>query len=448
MSGAFDLFHHAHYKALKTASSLGDTFIVQVDGDLLVKKRKGAERLYLAESERAEIIASLEFVDYVFISNLPAENKITLKSVNPNIFIRAILPQELDQERIRREIILMKKIPRGKIVWLKQTSEISTTKLLSVVDKAKDNVINNRIQISIGIAAYNAQENIKQLLDSLLRQKKIKNVAEIIIHSDGSTDNTVEIVRQIKSDVIKIIDSEKRTGFAGSVEAILRRASSEVVILLNDDIKITDSQFIEKLIEPFTKEPNIGLISGNPQPLPAKTFVEKAVISSFRAYEEMGINLRNGHNHFTCDGKVLVLSRRLIDSLAFPSDYKQIGNVDTFLYFSCLTNGFKYRHVKEAKVLYRCPSNIKDYIKSTTRNNSQFYLLKKSFGNLLEKEYQIPKSIYKYYFKEFLKNPIGCLFIFITGVYVKIKAKSFEKTLTSTWDVVGSTKKLSEAQHV
>lgn len=447
-SGVFDLFHYAHLKALKTAKSFGDILVVQVDGNKLVKHRKGDKRPYLDQYERAGIISSLEFVDYVFISNIPSEDLRILKGINPYFFVRAILPNQSDAQRIQREKILNEKIPNGKMIWLKQSPEISTTKIIPTIQKHQVDRLQKNENVTIGIAAYNATDNIKQLLESLLMQKGISRVDEIIVHSDASIDNTVKIAKHLESPYIKVIDARERRGFAASVKAILKSAKSKVVIILNDDIKITDVQFVEKLLQPFENEAGVGLVSGNPQPMCSSTFIEKAVISSFKAYEAMRNNLKNEHNEFTCDGKVMALSRNFYRDIDFPDNHNKIGNVDAYLYFSCLVSGFKYRHVKKAKIYYRCPSNLKDYLSLTARNNSQFFLLKNQFGKIVKKEYQLPKVIYKYYLKEFIKNPLGCMFILLTGIYLKIKVRSFEKWLNSTWDVIESTKKLSETQHV
>jgi len=132
-SGVFDLFHYGHFRALRQASSLGDSLIVQIDGDKLVKKRKRNNRPYLDQSHRALIISSLEFVDLVFISDSPSEDASTLITINPDVFVRAILPHETDKDRVDREKALLAKMPKTKIIWLEQTPEVSTTKILHVV---------------------------------------------------------------------------------------------------------------------------------------------------------------------------------------------------------------------------------------------------------------------------------------------------------------------------
>ena len=149
MSGAFDLFHFGHYKALTKASGLGEILIVQIDGDQLVKKRKGDGRPYLKQVIRASMIASLDFVDFVFISNIPSEDSRLLSRLKPDILVRAILPNESDIDRSKREKILLEKAPATKIVWLKQTPEISTTKINSALIDANSSLLDQQKNLTM-----------------------------------------------------------------------------------------------------------------------------------------------------------------------------------------------------------------------------------------------------------------------------------------------------------
>ena len=301
----------------------------------------------------------------------------------------------------------------------------------------------NRLSVSIGIAAYNCEDNIFLLLKSLLMQKIIGKVDQIIVYSDAGQDQTVEVAKKVKGKKIKVIDAKKRQGFAHAVEMLLRLNKSDIIILLNDDIKISDSHFIEKISNAFTDK-RIGLVTANPQPMRPQAFIEKAANSAFRVYEKMRYTIRGGNNEFTCDGKVLALSKPFIKSLRMPKNYEQIGNTDSFLYFSCLANGFKYKHVKNAVVKFKLPSNLKDYISLTVRNNTDPYILKGRFGKAVEMEYKKPKLAF-YYFGliEFIKNPIGSIPIFIIGLYVRYKARQIQKAFNPTWDLVKSTKNLN-----
>ncbi|MCP2519128.1 adenylyltransferase/cytidyltransferase family protein [Candidatus Aminicenantes bacterium AC-335-B20] len=66
-NGCFDLIHVGHIRYLKEAKEKGDILVVALNSDDSIKKLKGSGRPLLKEKERAEIISSFYFVDYVTI---------------------------------------------------------------------------------------------------------------------------------------------------------------------------------------------------------------------------------------------------------------------------------------------------------------------------------------------------------------------------------------------
>lgn len=66
--GTFDVFHIGHINILERCASLGDVLIVGVSSDSLNLLKKGRNPLY-SQEERLKIVASMKFVDEVFIEN-------------------------------------------------------------------------------------------------------------------------------------------------------------------------------------------------------------------------------------------------------------------------------------------------------------------------------------------------------------------------------------------
>jgi len=64
-NGCFDILHVGHTKLLKKARSFGDVLILGLNSDKSVGRLKGPERPIIKEHERADILSSLECVDYV-----------------------------------------------------------------------------------------------------------------------------------------------------------------------------------------------------------------------------------------------------------------------------------------------------------------------------------------------------------------------------------------------
>jgi D-glycero-beta-D-manno-heptose 1-phosphate adenylyltransferase len=66
-NGCFDLLHVGHVRYLQEAKLQGDVLIVGLNSDRAVEELKGPGRPLMNQDARAELIAALECVDYVFI---------------------------------------------------------------------------------------------------------------------------------------------------------------------------------------------------------------------------------------------------------------------------------------------------------------------------------------------------------------------------------------------
>lgn len=82
-NGCFDLFHVGHIRYLAGAKELGDFLIVGINSDEQVKKLKGENRPYMPETERAEIVSALRFVDFVTIFNEPTVEQL-IRAIRPD----------------------------------------------------------------------------------------------------------------------------------------------------------------------------------------------------------------------------------------------------------------------------------------------------------------------------------------------------------------------------
>ena len=82
-NGCFDLFHVGHIRYLAGARALGDILIVGINSDEQVGKLKGKNRPFMPETERAEMISALRFVDYVTIFDEPTVEEL-IRAVRPD----------------------------------------------------------------------------------------------------------------------------------------------------------------------------------------------------------------------------------------------------------------------------------------------------------------------------------------------------------------------------
>lgn len=89
--------------------------------------------------------------------------------------------------------------------------------------------------ISIAMTTYNGESFIKEQINSLLNQT-YKNL-EIIICDDGSTDKTIEIIREYeqKDKRIKLFQNEKNLGVLKNFEKAISLCSGEYIALSDQD---------------------------------------------------------------------------------------------------------------------------------------------------------------------------------------------------------------------
>ncbi len=86
--GCFDILHIGHIKFLKNAKEKGNSLFVLLENDKNVNKLKGEKRPINLQKERAEILAAVEFVDYVVMLNEMKTNTDydnLIYSLKPNI---------------------------------------------------------------------------------------------------------------------------------------------------------------------------------------------------------------------------------------------------------------------------------------------------------------------------------------------------------------------------
>ena len=86
-NGCFDILHLGHIRYLRKARSLGDILVVGLNTDRSVRQIKGEKRPIVPQKERAEVLAALEFVDYVVLFDEPDPFSLIGK-VQPTILVK------------------------------------------------------------------------------------------------------------------------------------------------------------------------------------------------------------------------------------------------------------------------------------------------------------------------------------------------------------------------
>lgn len=103
--------------------------------------------------------------------------------------------------------------------------------------------------ISIIIPAYNEEKRIKKCIDSLTRQT-YKNI-EIIVVNDGSTDNTLSVLKKIKDDRLNVITTEN--GGQGHARNVgIKKAKGNLITFVDSDDYVS-CDLVKKLYDNLLK---------------------------------------------------------------------------------------------------------------------------------------------------------------------------------------------------
>ena len=103
---------------------------------------------------------------------------------------------------------------------------------------------------SVVMATYNGQKYIKEQIDSIL--KNLSDNDELIISDDGSTDDTIKIIKNYKDKRIKIYDGPKN-GVKQNFANAIKHASGKYIYLSDQD-DVWEENKIEEIKKVFDKE--------------------------------------------------------------------------------------------------------------------------------------------------------------------------------------------------
>ncbi len=109
------------------------------------------------------------------------------------------------------------------------------------------------------IPAYNEEATIGAIIDVV---KRVPQVTQVVVVSDGSTDHTAHVARQ---KGVKVIDLKENIGKGGAMKRGIENTAAGVVVFLDADLVGLTERHVDALIEPVAMdraEMSVGLFEG------------------------------------------------------------------------------------------------------------------------------------------------------------------------------------------
>lgn len=86
-NGCFDFLHAGHIAFLQQARELGDVLVLAMNSDDSIRRLKGAPRPMILEKQRAELLASIDAVDYLVVFEADTPHAL-LEALRPDVLVK------------------------------------------------------------------------------------------------------------------------------------------------------------------------------------------------------------------------------------------------------------------------------------------------------------------------------------------------------------------------
>lgn len=281
--------------------------------------------------------------------------------------------------------------------------------------------------VSIIIPTLNRRVVLKEALLSLNKVAYPRERLEVVVVSDGSTDGTNEMIKNIKKELnykFKFIKG-KRRGISHAKNVAIKNSKGEIIISTDDDC-LFEKGWLKKLIKPFS-DPTTGSVGGPDRAIPKERTLAKSidfVFSSF--FGSGGIHgrfLKVKLGKFYPVGCNMAFRRELVDKIGFFDETLAPGE-DTDFNHRIEKAGFELVCVPRAFVWHRPRNSVKRFIPYVFKRGAARVEIIRRHRQYAEAIYFLPAVMVLValllLFLSFFSPIFGKIFIFLLIIYFLI----------------------------
>lgn len=269
--------------------------------------------------------------------------------------------------------------------------------------------------IKIAIPVYNEVEEIDLLFESLLKQVfDINYEVTFVIYDDHSTDGTTVKIKKYSTlkaySKFEFHYNNKNLGKATTLNKIFLETESDYLVLLDSDVRFTDSKSISSLLKPLVENPNAGLSSALAYTNDSKRMIKKVFEFAAKVSYYIGMEKKLA----SCWGGAMALKKKAYSSIKLVEDSYR---TDAYLYLATLNLGMEYVLVEDRRFIdYKDYEKLsfKTYAKMQKRTSTYPDIFEGISPKLIEDETKYSTLlVIKSVIKSYLSNPFnGSVYIF------------------------------------
>jgi glycosyltransferase involved in cell wall biosynthesis len=217
--------------------------------------------------------------------------------------------------------------------------------------------------VSIIIPTYNRSNLIGITLESLLNQTYSKDMFEILVVDNNSSDSTATVVRdwERKSNELIKYYFEPRQGSHFARNGVVKYAKGDLLYFTDDDM-IADKNLLAELVAIFAKNPQVGSATGRvlpkwevEPPLWLKKYFVNGWLSLYDRKEDVFISV-DDFGVFSCHQAVL--KDAFIKAGGYNPDIVNgdwLGDNETGLNIKIKAQGYQFAFVKSSITYHMIP---------------------------------------------------------------------------------------------
>ncbi len=198
--------------------------------------------------------------------------------------------------------------------------------------------------VTIIIPARNEESIIEKCLESISKQHFPKELLQVIVVNDHSSDNTQQVVLEFLNKNFQspiLLDLQNEEGKKSAIEQAIQKATGTIVITRDADTITDDPNWLSDIVQDFEKTNCDLLIS------PVFLSVNGSFLQTFQQYENiaitsLGLSMAKKNLPFVCSGANLAYKK---DAFLTGQPYKNNKHIasgdDMFLLASFYKTGRK-----------------------------------------------------------------------------------------------------------
>jgi len=224
------------------------------------------------------------------------------------------------------------------------------------------------MSVSVVVPCHNEAKYIEQCIKSIVEQSDYSSISEILVVDDGSTDESPQILKQLKLkfNKLKIITADG-VGQSAARNIAIKLSKSEFIAFLDAD-DYWDKKKLKNQLKAFHGDPSIGLVYGDYWDF-SKPDASDSILVSVRSY-----NLNDKDQlikYFLKDGPIVpsttIFRKEVFETVGFfKENLKVYEDAEMYLRtaekwkFFYVKGGLLYKRKKQGQITTRLDSLIND----------------------------------------------------------------------------------------